>query len=92
MVLLDVERYVEQATVVHEFGHAAGLVDNGLALASAHGDAAHPAHCTNTSCIMYWAIEGTSGAVAYVQKSLLSSSSILWGQECLDDAAKAIKP
>lgn len=89
---LNVERYVEQATVVHEFGHAAGLVDNGLALTSAHDDAAHHAHCTNKDCIMFWAIEGASGAVTYVQKSLLASNTILWGQECLDDAAKAIKP
>lgn len=87
---LNVERYVEQATVVHEFGHAAGLVDNGLALTSAHNDAAHKAHCTNQDCIMYWAIEGTSGAVTYVQKSLLASNTILWGKECLDDAAQAI--
>jgi predicted Zn-dependent protease len=89
---LNVERYVEQATVVHEFGHAAGLVDNGLAMTSAHDDAAHHAHCTNQECIMFWAIEGASGAVTYVQKSLLASNTILWGQECLDDAAKAIKP
>ena len=41
---------------------------------------------------MYWAIEGTGGAIAYVQKSLLSSNKVLHGQECLDDAAKAIAP
>jgi len=89
---LNAERYVEQATIVHEFGHAAGLVENGLALTSAHNDAAHKAHCTNQDCIMYWAIEGSSGAVSYVQKSLLSSNTILWGKECLDDAAKASAP
>lgn len=89
---LNVERYVEQATIVHEFGHAAGLVDNGLALTSAHNDTTHDGHCTNQDCVMYWAIEGTGGAIAYVQKSLLSSNTILWGQECLDDAAKASAP
>lgn len=89
---LNVERYVEQATIVHEFGHAAGLVDNGLAEASPHNDAAHDGHCTNQDCVMYWAIEGTSGAITYVQKSLLSSSTVLYGKECLDDAAKATAP
>jgi predicted Zn-dependent protease len=89
---LNVERYVEQATIVHEFGHAAGLVDNGLAEASPHNDAAHDGHCTNQDCVMYWAIEGTGGAISYVQKSLLSSNTILWGKECLDDAAKATTP
>lgn len=89
---LNVERYVEQATIVHEFGHAAGLVDNGLAQASPPNDAAHDGHCTNQDCVMYWAIEGTGGAIAYVQKSLLSSNTVLWGKECLDDAAKATTP
>jgi hypothetical protein len=30
--------------------------------------------------------------VTYVQKSLLAGNTILYGQECLDDAAKAIEP
>jgi len=89
---LNVERYVEQATIVHELGHAAGLVNNGLAQAAAHDDAAHEGHCTNQDCVMYWAIEGTSGAISYVQKSLLASNTILYGKECLDDAAKATAP
>jgi predicted Zn-dependent protease len=89
---LNVEHYVEQATIVHEFGHAAGLVNNGLAQAAAHDDAAHEGHCTNQDCVMYWAIEGTGGAISYVQKSLLASNTILYGKECLDDAAKATAP
>lgn len=89
---LNVERYVEQATVVHEFGHAAGLVNNGLALSSMHEDKGHEAHCTNQDCVMYWAIEGASGAIAYVQKSMLQSGTILWGAECLADADKAGAP
>src|SRR4051812_16186794 len=64
---LNVERYVEQATIVHEFGHAAGLVNNGLAQTSQHDDATHEGHCTNKDCVMYWAIEGTGGAISYVQ-------------------------
>lgn len=86
---LNIERYAEQATVVHEFGHAAGLVNNGIAPASVHEDAEHPRHCTNEDCIQYWAIESTVGTVQFVQKSMLASDTVLWGPECLDDAAKA---
>ncbi|MEO7328551.1 MAG: hypothetical protein ABI193_08235, partial [Minicystis sp.] len=86
---LNIEKYAEQATIVHEFGHAAGLVNNGIALASAHEDASHLGHCSNKDCILYWAIDGTAGTVQFVQKSMLASDTILYGPECLDDAAKA---
>ncbi|MGQ0507744.1 MAG: hypothetical protein ACT4TC_20775, partial [Myxococcaceae bacterium] len=39
----NTERSVEQSTLVHEFGHAVGLVNNGIALASMHQDSAHGA-------------------------------------------------
>lgn len=87
---IETERYVEQATLVHEFGHAAGLVNNGLGPAGAHEDGAHPRHCSNQDCVMYWAVEGPSGAIDYVQKALLAKDTILWGSECLADAEKAI--
>ena len=87
---LDVEKYVEQATAIHEFGHAAGLVDNGLAMANPHKDEANGAHCSNQDCIMYYAIEGTSGVVDFVKKSVISSDVTLWGAECLGDAEAAI--
>lgn len=87
---IETERYVEQVTLVHEFGHAAGLVDNGLAMTTAHQDGAHLHHCSNTDCVMYWTVEAPSGAIDYVQKVLLGGGDVLWGAECLNDAAKAI--
>jgi hypothetical protein len=46
------------ATVVeHEMGHLLGLVDLGSAMQTNHKDAAHGNHCSNTSCLMYYASE-----------------------------------
>lgn len=84
------QRYVEQVTLVHEIGHLAGLVDNGLTLTSDHRDDEHGAHCTNQDCIMYWTVESTTGAVDYVQQSLTNPDVVLWGDECLADAQAAI--
>jgi hypothetical protein len=87
----NVERYVEQATLVHEFGHAIGLVNNGLGLTAAHHDEPHGAHCTNQDCIMYYAIEGTSGAIEFVSKSVKGQDSLLFAGDCLADVDAAIQ-
>jgi hypothetical protein len=50
--------FVEQATVVHEFGHLAGLVDNGVPMVSPHLDPEHAKHCTNEVCVMYCRTKG----------------------------------
>jgi predicted Zn-dependent protease len=84
-----VARFVEQSTMVHELGHAFGLVDNGVAMASPHEDAAHPAHCTNEKCAMYWANEGASAAVTFVRQVLVTGSNVLYGPECLGDVDAA---
>ena len=49
-----------EATVLeHEFGHILGLVDIGSPMQTNHKDAAHGNHCSNTSCLMYYASETT---------------------------------
>ena len=83
--LNSIRRYVEQSTLVHELGHAIGLVNNGVPLTSAHQDAAHGAHCTNESCVMYWQNEGVGGMTAYVTQYVLANDSILFRSECLAD-------
>lgn len=46
------------ATVAeHELGHLLGLVDLGSPMQTAHNDAAHGSHCSNSSCLMYYASE-----------------------------------
>lgn len=89
-VALGSEKLVEQVTLVHEFGHAVGLVNNGLTLQSPHQDEAHGRHCTNQDCVMYYAVERAQDVVGFVAASLTSDQAILWGDECLADAAAAI--
>lgn len=43
----------------HEFGHLLGLVNQGSPMQTAHRDPDNGAHCTNTSCLMYYAVETT---------------------------------
>ena len=85
----DLARIVEQTTLIHEFGHAVGLVANGVPLTSAHHDAANGAHCSNDRCIMYWTIEGVDAARDYAQRHVTRSDVVLFGDECLADVAAA---
>jgi hypothetical protein len=61
---------LETTVLEHEFGHILGLTNNGTALQSAHQDSAHGAHCNNTSCLMYYAVE-----TGDVVNNLLSSGN-----------------
>ncbi len=81
----NLEKFVEQTTLVHEFGHAVGLVANGVPLTSAHQDEEHGKHCNNASCVMYWANEGAADAAAFARDYVLGGDSVLWGDECLAD-------
>ena len=87
----QIRRYVEQATVVHELGHALGLVNNGTPMVKPHQDTEHGAHCTNTDCVMYWQNEGTSGLVNFVVAAEKSGSLVLFKEECLADT-RAYRP
>ena len=46
---------LEATILLHEMGHLMGLVNKGTAAQSEHTDEAHASHCSNTSCLMYWA-------------------------------------
>jgi hypothetical protein len=81
----QVSRYVEQATLVHEFGHVMGLVNNGVPMASDHLDPEHPRHCTNNRCVMYWQNEGASDMMIFVQQMIDDDSVVMFGDECLED-------
>ena len=48
---------LEGTVLDHEFGHILGLVDLGSTMQTAHKDAAHGNHCSNTSCLMYYATD-----------------------------------
>jgi hypothetical protein len=51
-------RQVLETTVMqHEFGHLLGLTNTGTPMVAPHQDSAHGAHCSNTSCLMYWQVD-----------------------------------
>ena len=80
-----VKRYVEQSTLVHESGHAIGLVNNGLPMTSTHEDTAHRAHCSNPDCVMYWQNEGSDALKTFVLNRLNNPSLVMYDQACLKD-------
>ncbi|MHB1260767.1 MAG: hypothetical protein ACYC2H_03530 [Thermoplasmatota archaeon] len=49
-----------EAVLVHEFGHAMGLVNNGIPMQRDHEDDAQPGHSTNQDSVMYYAVETTN--------------------------------
>ncbi len=75
---------LEQFALLHEFGHAVGLVDNGINPASAHRDMSHGAHCSNPACAMYHANEGIAAALTFARQ-ITVGDQILLGPECLED-------
>ncbi len=86
-----VVRFTEQAVLIHELGHAVGLVDNGLPLTSAHKDEANGAHCKNPQCVMYYANDGARDALQFARRFAQSGSTVVFGSECANDAAAALR-
>ena len=84
-------KYIEQSTLVHEMGHALGLVNTGLPMDVAHQDTAHGPHCNNPDCVMYWLNEGASDLRGYIIRLLLPGNTrfpILFDDKCLEDSRK----
>jgi hypothetical protein len=84
-----VDRFVEQTTMMHELGHALGLVDNGMAMKVEHKDEQNGAHCDNDRCVMFFLNEGFNDAVSFARDALVRGDRILFDDNCLDDAAAA---
>jgi hypothetical protein len=79
------QKYVEQSTIVHELGHALGLVNNGIPMKIAHQDTANGHHTTNSNCVMYWQNEGMADMLRFIQKIAATGSNVLWGPQVLAD-------
>lgn len=75
--------FMEQVALVHELGHAFGLVDDGLAMQSEHHDDAHPGHCDDPECVMQFVPTLTSSSF---DPSESEPVPILFGPACLQDA------
>jgi hypothetical protein len=50
---------LETTVIEHEFCHILGLVNNGTTMQTNHQDEPHGKHCNNTSCLMYYEVEGS---------------------------------
>jgi len=85
--LPNVRKFVEQSTLVGEFGHAVGLVNNGVAMVNAHQDTAHSAHDTSSACVMYYANEGANDAAQFAQRYITTGSEVIFDSGCLADTA-----
>lgn len=75
----------QQAAVVHEIGHALGLVGLDTPMVNAHAKRGDPGHCAVPDCVM-----ADRGAPASQVQSLLSAGADrpslgLFGPECLRD-------
>lgn len=86
-----VARFSEQAVLVHEFGHALGLVNNGIEPQTSHHDSAHGAHCTQNSCVMYYLNEGASDLGQFIRNYITTGDEDLFGQQCLNDLHSKIQ-
>ena len=73
---------------LHEVGHTIGLVDDGIPMVTPHSDAAHAAHDSNSSCLMYWAYDGSAG-LDMIESALLGGGSGApdFDANCLADIA-----
>ena len=79
------------ASLVHEVGHLVGLVDVGTPMVGDHADAAHPGHCSNPDCIMYYSnvterlgewlvdfINADPGSVAHFDDACIQDIGTAW--------------
>ncbi|MEZ4819481.1 MAG: hypothetical protein R3A45_06160 [Bdellovibrionota bacterium] len=84
------QKQTEQAVVVHEIGHALGLVNNGVEMVDDHEDGQHPKHTQNNTCVMYWAVENKLNITDFVS-GMFDQPGNLFQEEVLNDA-HAYKP
>ena len=80
------QQYVEQSTVIHEIGHAIGLVNIGLPMVVDHEDGEHPGHTSNEDGVMYWAVESSDDILSVLTDIILGDQLDLFEVESKADA------
>lgn len=60
---------LETTVMTHEFGHIFGLTNLGSSMQIDHEDDAHPKHCDEENCLMYWKSESGAGILNMVNMS-----------------------
>ncbi|QQR91307.1 MAG: hypothetical protein IPJ88_06150 [Myxococcales bacterium] len=82
----------EQINVIHEVGHAVGLVNSGISMSEDHLDTQQysgKSHCDNRDCIMYFEFEMNDNVDDRLGEILQRNSQVLFGDECLIDTEEA---
>jgi hypothetical protein len=85
-----ITRFVEGSTILHEMGHALGLVNNGVTLRSQHHDAVNGAHCSNQDCVMFYANEGGKDASQFWRRYRTTQDPVIFDTACLQDARQFV--
>jgi predicted Zn-dependent protease len=88
--LEPVAAYSEQAVILHEVGHALGLVNNGVEMVADHQDTDNGHHCTNEQCVMYYANEGAEDLADFIQQYVTSGDEVIFDDECVNDVQSAL--
>lgn len=80
----DYERVAEQSALLHEMGHAFGLVDLGMPKVSDHSDPESPRHCSESDCVMGAYSIFPSEARQFLQGGPVP---LLFGPSCMADVS-----
>ena len=75
---------VEGAALVHEAGHALGLVNGGCPMVMQHEDTTHAGHDVSSASVMYWQIK-----IPFVSPNIGDPTFALFGNNCELDIAAA---
>jgi hypothetical protein len=68
----DATAALERSTLLHEAGHAMGLVARGTPMVHAHEDKDHPGHSADKASVMYWSLDSCAG----LRQALLNDGSV----------------
>lgn len=79
------KRKIEQATYVHELGHALGLVRKGVPTTSNHHDTDNENHCTNPECVMYYTNEVSGKMEGFIMRKTYNENEVVFDEDCLND-------
>lgn len=79
------QKFSEQATVIHEVGHALGLVDRGVPATGNHFDGLNGAHSNEEECIMFHLNQGTQDLLLFLSNLSSTGDATIWGPGVLSD-------
>jgi hypothetical protein len=84
-------QFAEQVSLTHEFGHAIGLVGDGIPAGRDHHDSDHGAHCTYEDCVMNYALRAGVAIAPFVKRVVSERNAILFDLDCTGDI-RAVTP